>query len=270
MAPRLVQAYEPDRILIDEADTGESFFVNILVKRLTIKEKATYDRLRFRLFTPEAERLVLVRRTDEERERAFTSTLSLERLREVRQAVATVDPAEALSFLKALVEELVPTDEFVMPDEEIRRRRLLEMTPDERARYDRLREQDQEAYAEFLAEALRQFVRVPEGQLLWQDEDGGDPVPVTNGEQLARCYGSRSEVLRQISASIMNINSLTEAQKKTWRSRFDSKPSSQEPSQAIPGVSPDPIAAPASDSGSATTEAATAIEAGPSGVTARS
>lgn len=278
MAPRRICAYEPATVVVDPEVRDEvtgailepAFVIDVEVKRLTIDEQATYDRLFWRAIGPEAERVVLVRRPGEEQERTSGSAISAARLAELLMQLPALEqaPADALPVLRTVLDELVPTDQFLIPDDEIRRRRLIEMTDGERARYERLRADDSEAYARYLSEGLRKFVKVPPGQLEYVDEHGV-VTPVTNGEQLALCYGSRPEVLRQISFAIRAVNEMTEAQKKGWRSRSASSSFSPERGLIVTGDGLAPIAEPVDRSGSVTSAAVMPTETAPSGLTAR-
>lgn len=274
MAKRSIAAYESATIEIDPARTSEdgellepAFRIHLQVKKLTIEESAAYDRLFFRAINPEAERLTLVRRTEDERETVNQSAISQSALHSLAREVASIAPEQAVEVLRRLVTELQPTDVFVVPDDEIRRRRLLDMTAEQRARYEQARQDDAIAYSQFLAEGLRRFVKVDPGQIEWVPEDG-PPVEVLNGEQLAQCYGARPRILEQIALAIRAVNEMTEAQKNDWRSRFGTDTSSAGRGPTTPGGSPAPTAAPVGPWASATSAAATVPETGPSGPTA--
>jgi hypothetical protein len=279
MAKKIIRAYEPATIVVEperRADDGSieapAETIEISVKRLTVQESATFDRLFWRGVSPEAERLVLVRRPGPEQDRASDVAITSARLEALRQEATTLEQtgASAWPLLTSLLSELIPTDQFVVPDEEIRRRRLVEMTDGERARYDRLRAEDAEAYGRFLSEALGQFVRVVPGQLAFEED--GEIRDVLDGEQLAKCYGARTNILQQIALAIRAINEMTDAQKNDWRSRSDSSISSTgrdraETSRPVTGTSSAPTAAPVDRSDSATTVGATPTADSLSGAT---
>lgn len=276
MAKKTIRAWEPETIEIEPArrdgdgniiEPAET--IRVFVKRLTVDEATKFDRLFWRGVSNEAERLVLVRRPGEEQERQTMAAISSERLETLKNDLSTLEssPEAAFGVLRDLLAELAPTDQFIVPDEEIRRRRLLEMTDAERTRYELVRKQDAEAFGLFLSDALQHFVRVEAGQIEFID-DKEVTVDVLNGEQLAMCYGARPDILRNISMAIRAHNELTDAAKKDWRSRSASNSSSKERDPKATGGSSAPIAAPAVVSDSVMTEAATPIESRSSGQTA--
>lgn len=278
MAMKIIRAYEPATIVVEperRAEDGSivpAETIEIRVKRLTVQESATFDRLFWRGVSPEAERLVLVRRPGEEQQRVADVAMTAARLEALRQEATALEQSggSAWPLLTSVLTELMPTDQFLVPDEEIRRRRLVEMTDGERTRYDRLRAEDAEAYGRFLSEALGQFVRVAPGQLAFEED--GEVRDVLDGEQLAKCYGARTNILQQIALAIRAINEMTEAQKNDWRSRSDSSTSSTGRDRTatnlpITGTSSAPTAGRVDRSDSAMTGDAMPTAASPSGAT---
>lgn len=268
-----IRSWEPDSITIEPGVT-----LDILVKRLGNEEYHRFDRLFWRGVTSEADRLVLVRHPGDEQERTAGSALSEARLADLQAKVAQLPPTTvpdargaygaARALLLSLVNDLEPTDKFKVSDEEVRRRRLVALTEAERASYDAMRLKDMQAYAEFLDEALSQFVRVVPGQIDFEDVDAGQTIDVTTGADFVRCFGARGDVLQQVVILIRQINQLSDAQKKELRSHSDSSGSSKESGLSLTGLSSEPTAAPAESSASATTEAAIETAGDPSGMTA--
>lgn len=262
---RRIRTYEPRSI-----DLGDNTSLTVGIKRLSVTEANLFDRLFWRAMLLESERLVLVRRPGDEQERQTTTAISAARLAELQReaaALADGDGPAVKAFLLAALDELRPTDRWVVPDEEIRRRRLLEMTDDQRARYEAIVEEDKRALAAFLSEALAQFVNVHPDQLEIEDAVTGEVTPVTNGEQLARCFGARQDLLQAIVHAIRDVNELSAVQKNGSGSRSTSSTSLPARDPKATGGSSEPTAAPADSSASVTTGAATPTVMNPSGAT---
>lgn len=270
MAKKRIVSYENVPIDID----GDS--ITIQVKRLSIEEHATFDRMFWRGVLSESDRLVLVRRPGEELARTEAPALTESRLAALQAQVETLaeSPEDlAAAYTKArteltkLVADLTPGSAFVVSDEEIRRRRLVEMTEEQRASYERLRMEDVQAYASFLDEAIGQYIRIPAGEVSWVDADTNAESDVITGKDFARCFGARAEVLQQVALAIRSVNQLSDLEKNDWRSRFASRPSSTGRGQTATGASPDRTVGRADPSGSATSAGATPTAASPSGAT---
>lgn len=270
MAKKRIVSYEAVPIDID----GES--ITIHVKRLSIEEHAVFDRMFWRGVLSESDRLVLVRRPGEELARNEAACLTdarlaalqsqVEMLAEAPEDLATAY-AKTRSELLKLVADLTPGSSFVVSDEEIRRRRLVEMTDDQRASYERLRMEDVQAYASFLDEAIGQYIRIPQGEVAWVDVDTGLEKDVISGRDFARCYGARADVLQQVAIAIRHVNQLSDLEKNDWRSRSGSRPTSTGRGQAAIGSSPDRTAGSADRSGSVISGDAMPTVASPSGAT---
>lgn len=152
---------------------------------------------------------------------------------------------------------------FVIDDDEIRQRRLREMSPEARAQFDAMALAEADASYDFLVGTVRQFVRVAPGQtpVLFEPADG-DPVrEIQSGEDLVAVLGGDWRRLRTLATAVWAENNLSGALKKGFRSRSASSTSSAEPGTAAPGQRPDGIAAPAAPEASVATEAATAPSA---------
>lgn len=143
--------------------------------------------------------------------------------------------------------------EFKFPLAAIAERRLREMTPEQRAEYDRLDAEDEAFGKRFLVESVTGYITVPEGQL--EEEDG---TPITTGRQLLRLYAGRSDVCQQLIIAIWAENTLTASEKKQQKSQFTSRRSSSRPSPEVPGPTPAPAASDAASVVSAASEGATA------------
>lgn len=236
--PKLrLRAFEPATVEVAAGVT-----IDMRVKRLNLEDAASFEQLFRRAVTPEVDRVLLVRRPGDEQDR--------------HPAPASDREDAPLTF-----------GAFIIPDEEIRRRRLEELSAEARGHVDQLRAEDVHAQRLFIDEVLGRFVRVEPGQVEWEDETGA-VLDVTNGAQLARCFGASPVVLQRIVLALRSANEVSEVQKNGSGSRFISRPSSPEREPTASGASSAPTAARVDDSGSATTAGATPIAENPSGPTA--
>jgi hypothetical protein len=124
--------------------------------------------------------------------------------------------------------------------EEVARRRLVEMTDDERKRYDALDAEDEAFSKKFLAESIRQYVTVEDGELSYEDENG-EEVTVRTGVQLLKLYGARRDVLAQLIRAIWQENTVSANTKKVWRSLSALRRSLNAQALAAVGQIPAPI-----------------------------
>jgi hypothetical protein len=273
-----VRRFEPASVTLS---SGRE--IRLKVKRLDVGESADFDRLFSRAMTRESDRLLLARRPGEELDREVRSAISSEDLEHFTASAAilgqlrkagkeSIDAiaGQAIDVLHALLKAVAPTERFVLPDEEIRRRRYLQLTDAERTTYDRLKSEDEQAFEGCVREALERFVRVEPGQIELEDEDADGQVTVTdvtNGLQLASVMGGEGGALVSILLIIKAKNRLSDDEKKASGSRSTSKSSSSAPDQTAPGDSRRPTAGSAEPSDSVTTEAVMASVPTPSGAT---
>jgi hypothetical protein len=253
--------------------------IRVRVKRLDVSENADFERLFQRVTMRESDRILLARRPGEELDREVRSAISSEDLEHFTASAAilgqlrkagkeSIDAiaGQAIDVLHALLKAVAPTERFVLPDEEIRRRRYLGLTDSERASYERLKGEDEQAFEACVREALDRFVRVDPGQIELED-DAGTVTDVTTGTQLASCMGGEGAALVAILMTIRAKNRLTDDEKKDSGSRSTSTSSSSAPDQTAPGDSRRPTAGSAEPSDSVTTEVVTASVPTPSGAT---
>jgi hypothetical protein len=109
--------------------------------------------------------------------------------------------------------------EYVVSLRTVMERRLTEMTAEEREAYDKQDAIDEEFSKKFLIDSVCAYVRVPEGALIDED-DNGNEVAVTTGEDLIRLYAGRGDVLRQLLTAVWTENTMSVAEKKVRRSLF--------------------------------------------------
>jgi hypothetical protein len=136
---------------------------------------------------------------------------------------------------------------FVIPDDEIMRRRLAEMTPEDRATYEKA------------DAALTDYVTVEEGEI--EITENGVPRWLTTGAELVEFFGARQAVLRNVLAEVYLQNTASDALKNVWRSRLGSGDSSLERDPEANGARPEPPVESVKSEGSAGSEAATASTA---------
>jgi hypothetical protein len=257
----VLRPYHPTTFTLGERE------IRIRVKRFSLDDMARFDRLEAAL-EPQMDRLLLVRKTAEELERAVpTEAQTDERdalLADINRLAERFGPArdeaaaDAIALLRILTLRVMPVETYRIPDEEIRRRRQRELTEAERAEVERLEQVYRDAATELARVVVRDYVTVEPGQLVMVD-DQDERTSVTTGEQLLTCFGGRLDVMRQLVAAVRRENILTDEQKKDWRSRFGSTRSSASRDQAVSGLRPDVAAAPAEPEGSVSPVAATGV-----------
>lgn len=148
--------------------------------------------------------------------------------------------------------------QYRIPIGEIRRRRLAEMTPEQRAAVDAASRADQDAILEFCREVVAEHVWLPMGVRLRIAGETGDRIVEgvagsvldRPGEALAEALAGNLSTLMILTRAVADENLVGATAKKAWRSLSSSKPSSTADRPA-PGARPAPIAAPAGNAGSA-------------------
>lgn len=224
-----VRSYYPTTIQIDDPDTGELVTVRVRIKRLTLEQASRFKRDFYRSGNPPT--AALLARTPDRDEQAKTTVNGVE--------------------------------QYVLPADVIRARRLAEMSDAERAELLRHEDEEEQFSIEFLAGVIRDYVSIEDGQL-YEDVEGGEQRPIISGEDVLRVYGGRSDVLRGLLWAVFAENTLDAAAKKASRSLFDSARSSDARPSAAPGPTPAPTAADAGTAASAATEDARDPAASPS------
>lgn len=277
--PILFRTWEPATIALGART------LRLRVKRMTVDEFAEFDRLFYRVMQRDADRMVLVRRPGEEQERISSVVVSqeqvdgfyatLEMLSQAgtthiaRRAEQTITPTERAKQLHLLCEAILgaiqPNERFVIEDEEIRRRRLLEMNEHERHNYERMLAEDRAAFETAVCKGLHAFVRVEPGQLSLENEVG-EVEDVTTGAQLELCLGAFPDHLFRVLMAIRSANALSDDEKNGSGSPSPSESSSNERGPKTPGASSTP-AETAVPTPSATTAGATGRAKKPSGGT---
>jgi hypothetical protein len=156
----------------------------------------------------------------------------------------------------------------VIPDEEIRRRRLLEMNAEERAKFEELDAADERFIVDFCAKAIAEHVWVKPGIRLMLEDAQGVQRQLTTGQDLVEAFAGNATLQRALVNAIEEENALSAEEKK--RSRLRSALSTSSPASSPPadGVAPDATAKPVNGKDSAASgPASEALATIPSGST---
>lgn len=266
---RIIRTWEPVTVTIAGRPT------TLKIKRQTLKEFSNFDRLFARAMNAESDRLVMVRRPGDEMERRERVVLSAQRVSDYQSALDIIETLatepttdrmkELITLARTILAEVQPNEHFVIEDDEIKRRRILELTDQERANYERLKQADNESFEQAAMEGLSKYVRVVPGQISIEDDETGEITDVTTGEQLQRALSTSWELI-QILLAIKRANTVTDQEKNESGSPSTSKTSSSERDPKATGESP-VVAGSAGPLGSATTGDATPSATTPSGST---
>lgn len=212
--------FYPTTILIDDPETGAAVTVRVRVTRMSLDQSSRFKRDYYRSANPPSKAL-LARRPDGD-----------------EQAKG-------------------PDGKFLLSDDLIRARRLMEMSDDEREDFDR-REDEEEAFSvQFLTRSITDYIAV-EPEQLYEDGQDGKPRSITTGADMLRLFGGRSDVLAQLLRAIDVENTWSTAGKNALRSLSASARSSDAPQPVAVGPKPEPTAADAGTAASAPTEDADA------------
>ena len=140
---------------------------------------------------------------------------------------------------------------YVVPDSEIERRRVLEMSPETRAAYDAASLADDAFNVEFYSQSITDHIWLPPGVTIRVENEDGTEVEVRDGAGLVTAFCGNYAMLVRLARAIYEENVLSPTQKKSSRSQSGLTPSS-----------PLPAAAAVADGA---TPAATVASAGPVG-----
>lgn len=198
-----VRSYYPVTIPIDDPETGDKQNVKMRVRRLNIEEFAAFS-AKFRQSSNHPSRALVARLPDGDEQ------------------------------------EKDDTGAFKVSDERVLERRLVEMSDEERARYDAMDAAEETFAREFLRESISIYITVESGEL-FEEKDGKDE-PIINGVDLVRLYGARRDVLSALLNAIWSENTLSAHEKKALRSLSDLKRSLTERALVAVGTKPETIA----------------------------
>lgn len=266
---RIIRTWEPVTVMIAGRPT------KLKIKRQTLKEFSHFDRLFARAMNAESDRLVMVRRPGDEMERRERVVLTAQRVSDYQSALDIIETLatepttdrmkELITLARTILAEVQPNEHFVIEDDEIKRRRILELTDQERANYERLKQADNESFEQAAMEGLSKYVRVVPGQISIEDDETGEITDVTTGEQLQRALSTSWELI-QILLAIKRANTVSDQEKNESGSPSTSNTSSSERDPKATGESP-AVAGSAGPLDSATTVDATPSATTPSGST---
>lgn len=257
--------------------------IRIRVKRFTHDEQAAFTQAVARLDEPESLRRLLVRKPGEEQEKHLVPrarptvaiqllTASLEGDGPVIDDVLKTFESQAgwegqigawrtlKAAAAAVVKETQELEQFVLPDEEIVRRRRDEMTPTEREAFAAL-EAEEASHALALVNLALSCIEVEPGQIVVEEDDGAR-TDVTTGHALGALFAGRWPVMRACVREVWAANALGGELKNASRSQSDSRRSSTASGLAAAGPRPETTAADAAPRGSVGTEAAMAVSVG--------
>lgn len=263
--------YHPTSIVIDGRD------IDIRIKRLNVNEFSDLSRKRQRMSELESDRVALLRKLPDEFERHVPTEAEAEDFERRREelaaieaetsaALAAMDASDSplgrgfvalLAYAAGMLRHIKPEAAYRVPDEEIRRRRLSEMSPEQASRHRALTDEEDQFAASFIADTIAAYVTVLPKQIAILDEDTHERTPVTTGAQLVQIYGGRVEIIRRLFNEVWQQNTLSPEIKNALRPRSGSTSSSLKPAREVGGLTPDGAAAPAASVASASSDAAT-------------
>lgn len=143
-----------------------------------------------------------------------------------------------------------PVMQFTMTDEEVRIRRMRDMTPDQRDKYEETVERDERWARNFVLSTIRSYIQPEPDQI----------ESVANGEDLVRYCHSQKQLTHELLGDVLLLNSVTPGQKKVLQSLLVSRSGSAPSSASVPtasGDAPAVTAARADDTASVPSEGAT-------------
>jgi hypothetical protein len=106
-----------------------------------------------------------------------------------------------------------------VPMAEVRRRRLMEMSPDVRAEFDALEQREVARNLTFACEQIRQHVSIDPSVRLVVEDDSGDPRVVKSGADIAEVFAGNLSVLLELVGAVAAENVLSAEKKRAWRAR---------------------------------------------------
>jgi hypothetical protein len=152
-------------------------------------------------------------------------------------------------------------DEAGLDMDEVRRRRIGEMTTEERQAFAAQEAEDTAFNVTFCCEQIRQHVWVSPSAKLVMEDEAGDTKAIKTGADLAAAFGGNVEMLLMLTGVVLAENTLGGQKKRRWRSQRGSNASSSTPPPAVDGTKPDATATSAAPLASASPEDASAAPA---------
>lgn len=131
---------------------------------------------------------------------------------------------------------------YTIPFEELAKTKIAELSPENRAEYEKAQEEDEAEGKEFLIYAFERFATVGKG--LIEELPDGSEKSVSTGLDLLRIFGARADVIQNVLDAIWKENMLDASQKKALLSPTGSSPSSAGQDQVQAGPKQKTIASP--------------------------
>lgn len=181
----------------DGFEGGEIRMLPVCIRRFTVKELQEFHNGFVRLMNPESARL-LARKPDGDEQ------------------------------------ELDDKKKFIVNDAIVRERRLAEMTPEARAKFDALERAEEDYVLTFCTKAISDHVWLPPGvNVVLEDDDANAGEPVKRGEKLAAVFAGNLSMLLRITKAVHEENTLSTETKKILRSLSGSTASLPMPGDVV-------------------------------------
>lgn len=216
-----IRNYYEQNIPIDDGVEGTGALLPVRIKRFTVAEMQAFQRGFSRLSDPPSKRAIFRKPDGDEQEKTT-------------QTVVTKKAAPDGTVTETAREVL----EYQIPDSEITRRRLQEMTPDQRAAYEQAEREDEAFVLAFASESIAAYTWVPTHVTLEVEQDDGTTTTSKTGADLVTVFGGNLAMLIRLTAAIHAENALSAELKKVLRSPSASTPSSPAPIEIADGGAP--------------------------------
>lgn len=237
-----LKTYYEHSIPLDDGDDA-SASIPLRIRRFSVVQLQEFQRGFSRVMSPEAQRFIYRKADGDEQQ--------------MRDIPANVGAnGVVLSQAKSV---------HLIPDEEITRRRMSELSPAEREAFDAASQEDDDFMASFCSEAISKHVSLPPDVTLKLIQDDGSEVVVRDGSGLVAAFGGNLSMLLRLTRLIHRENTLTPEAKKHLRSLSVSTASS--PQLEGDGRTPAATAIGAVPAVTASNDGASAVQApNPSGL----
>jgi hypothetical protein len=246
-----IRNYYEQQVPIDDGVEGQSTLLPVRIKRFTVAEMQAFQRGFARLSDPPSKRAIFRQPDGDEQEKTAHSVVTK---KTAADGTVTETTREVL--------------EYRIPDSEITRRRLQEMTPDQLTAHEQAECEDEAFVVAFGSDSVTAYTWLPRHVTLEVEQEDGTTTVVKTGADLVTVFGGNLAMLIRLTAAIHTENALSAELKKVLRSPSDSTRSSLAPIGTADGGAPAAIATRAARVDSAASGDAMALhEATPSGST---
>lgn len=144
----------------------------------------------------------------------------------------------------------------IVSDEEVHRRRLAEMTEEQRANYDRLYEESERTVAVFHEKTIRDHIKIPPHVTLVFELEDGTERQLRTGADLVEAFAGNWATLKALGDAVYEENTMSAEAKKKSRLLSDLTTSSPASIPTADGDAPAAIAASVATTGTAPSGAA--------------